>query len=205
MAPLRDYGPHRDRRSNPSKPMTWTGRALAALAVAAALTVACGGSPSNSSAKSSPTPTKAAQITSVDACSLVTSADASTATGATLTNLAAGTGASVPGACIYGSQDSQASVLVFAQTYPDTTTADSVSPDQLAAVMNGQYGISNAKPVTGIGDKAFEYTATSAGGGGIVIFVFKSNVVLLIAVSPASDPSKVEALARIAVANLPKS
>ena len=202
MRPLRDYVPHRDRRSNPSQPMTWTGRALAALAFAAALTVACGGSPSNSSAKSSPTPTKAAQITAVDACSLVTAADASTAAGATLTNLAAGTGASVPGACIYGSQDSQASVLVFAQTYPDTTTADSISPDQLAAVLNGQYGIANAKAVTGIGDKAFEYTSTGAGGGGIVIFVFKANVVLLIAVSPTTSSSAVELLARTAVGRL---
>ena len=182
--------------------MTWASRALVGLAVAAALTVACGSSPTSTSAKSSPIPTKAAEITSVDACSLVTASEASTAAGATLTNLAAGTGASVPGMCIYGSQDSQASVLVYAQAYPDSTTADSVSPDQLAAVLNGQYGIANAKAVTGIGDKAFEYTATSAAGGGIVIFVFKSNVVLLIAVSPTASSSAVEQLARTAVGRL---
>ena len=201
MPPLRDYVPHLDPCSNLAKPMTWTARAIAGLAIAAALTVACGSSPtSNSSAKSSPN--KAAEITTVDACSLVTASEASTAAGATLTNLAAGTGASVPGACIYGSQDSQASVLVFAQTYPDTTTADSISPDQLAAVLNGQYGIANAKAVTGIGDKAFEYTSTGAGGGGIVIFVFKANVVLLIAVSPTTSSSAVELLARTAVGRL---
>ncbi len=182
--------------------MTWTSRALAGLAVATALTVACGSGTSNSSSKSSPTPGKAAEITSVDACSLVTASEASAAAGATLTNLGAGTGASVPGMCIYGSQDSQASVLVYAQAYPDATTANSISPDQLAAVLNGQYGIANAKAVTGIGDKAFEYTATGAGGGGIVIFVFKSNVVLLIAVSPTTSSTAVEQLARTAVGRL---
>ena len=146
-------------------------------------------------------------MTSVDACKLVTEAEASAAVGSTVTNLAAGSGASVPGACIYGGQDSQGnqlSVLVFAETYPDTTTADSISPDQIAAMLNGQYGVSNAKAVTGIGDKAFEYTATSASssGSGEAIFVFKANVVLMIVMSPSTDATKVEQLARTAVSRL---
>src|SRR5712691_2875443 len=112
MMPLRDYVPYRGRCSNPSKPMTWTSRALTGFGVAAfaVLAMACGGGTS-SAAKASPSPTKAALITSVDACSLVSAADASAAAGATLTNLAAASGTQIPGACIYGSQDTQASVF----------------------------------------------------------------------------------------------
>ncbi len=185
--------------------MTWSIRALTGLGVAAfaMLAVACGSGTSNSAAKASPSPSKAALITSVDACSLVSAADASAAAGATVVNLAAASGTQIPGACIYGNQDTQASVFVYAQAYPDLTTAQSISPDQMAAVLRGQYGITDAKSVTGIGDKAFEYTATS--GSGIVIFVFKANVVMFIAVSPTTDSTKVEALARMAVGNLPKA
>ncbi len=189
--------------------MTWSTRALIGLGVAAfaVLAVACGSGSSNSAAKASPSPSpsKGALITSVDACSLVSAADASTAAGATLVNLGAASGTQIPGACIFGNQGTQASVFVYAQAYPDLTTAQSISPDQMAAVFRGQYGITNAKSVAGIGDKAFEYTSTSAGGSGIVIFVFKANVVILIAVSPTTDTTKVEALAQIAVGNLPKS
>jgi hypothetical protein len=190
--------------------MTWTSRALVGLAAAAAMAVACGGSgaSSSSSAKSpTPSPTKAALITgTIDACSLVKAADATAAAGVTMTSLSGTTGT---GICLYAGQTdtSSASVIVYAQAYPDTTTADAVSADQIAAAMNGQIGIANAKPVTGIGDKAVEYTATSSSssGSGIVIFVFKANVVMFIALSPTTDPTKVEALARIAVANLPQS
>jgi hypothetical protein len=56
--------------------------------------------------------------------------------------------------------------------------------------------------VSGIGDKAFEYTASGSAGGGIAIFVFKSNVVMLIAVDPTSTPSAIEQLARTAVGRL---
>jgi hypothetical protein len=190
--------------------MTWTSRALVGLAAAAALAVACGGSgaTSSSSTKSSPTPspTKATLITGpIDACLLVTASDASTATGVTMTALAPGSS----GLCLYSGQTdtTSASVFVYAQAYPDTTTADAISPDQMAALLSGQVGIANAKAVTGIGDKAVEYTATSSSstGSGIVIFVFKANVVLFIVVSPTTDATKVEALARTAVANLPKS
>ncbi|TME19845.1 MAG: DUF3558 domain-containing protein [Chloroflexi bacterium] len=166
------------------------------------LVAACGGSAnstSNSSAGATPSPTKGAHVNSVDACSLVTAAEASAAAGSTVTNLSAGAGAQTPGICVYGSSDGSTSVFVLAQVYPDTTTADSISPEQMAAVMNGQMGVTNAKSVQGIGDKAFEYTATSSSGGGIAIFVFKANVVLMIALSPTTDSAKVEALARAAV------
>jgi hypothetical protein len=175
-----------------------------AVVAAAFLAAGCGSSSPSTSSKASPTPTKAAQITNIDACKLVTAAEASAAVNTTVTNLAAASGASIPGACIYGSQDSQASVFVFAQAYPDTTTADNISPDQMAAILNGQYGVSNARAVNGIGDKAFEYTATSASasGSGIAIFVFKANAVIMIVMSPATDSRALEVMARTAVSRL---
>lgn len=168
----------------------------------------CGASNSSSTgsgASPSPSPSKSALITgTLDACKLVTATDATAATGITMTSLSAG---SATGVCIYSGQtdSTSASVFVYAQAYPDASSADSISPDQMAAAFQGQFGITNAKSVTGIGDKAFEYTSTSSGGSGVVIFVFKSNVVMFIVVSPTTDSTKVEALARIAVGNLPKS
>jgi hypothetical protein len=174
-----------------------------AVVAAAFLAAGCGSSsPSSTASKASPTPTKAAQIANVDACMLVTAAEASAAVNTTVTNLAAASGASIPGACIYGSQDSQASVFIFAQTYPDASTADSISPDQMASILNGQYGVSNARAVNGIGDKAFEYTATSSSSSGIAIFVFKSNAVIMIVMSPATDSRALEVMARTAVSRL---
>ena len=99
-------------------------------------------------------------------------------------------------------------MLIIASVYPDARTADAVDAQQLAAAFGGQYGItgvSNAKVVTGIGDKAVEYTATSASGGGMGIFVFKANVVMFIIVSPATDSAKLETLARACVANFDKA
>jgi hypothetical protein len=93
-------------------------------------------------------------------------------------------------------------VVIFAQVYPDSTTAASVSPEQIAAALNGAYGVANAKPVSGIGDKAIEYTLTGAQNG-TVIFVFKSNVVLMIVVTPTpSNSTAVEGLARTAAGRL---
>jgi hypothetical protein len=142
-------------------------------------------------------------IASVDACSLVTEDDASAAVGTKVTNLTAAGGTQLPGACIFASTNSQASVLVFAQLYPDAKSADSVAPEQVAAAFNAS-GVANAKAVTGIGDKALEYsmTAASSGANGVVIFVFKSNVILVIAISPSTDSAKLEALARIAVGKI---
>lgn len=180
------------------------GRATLALVAGLLVLCACGGSsPSASnSPAASPSPSKEALITSVDACQLVTAGDASTAVGTTVVNASASSGISIPGSCIYASSDGASTVFVYAQTYPDTSTADAVSADQVAAVLSGQYGISNAKSVTGIGDKAFEYTATSSGSTGVAIFVFKANVVLMILMSPSTDATKLEAMARTAVSRL---
>ncbi len=177
---------------------------MVAIAAGVVITTACGGSPTASSNRPSvsPSPSKEALITSVDACKLVTASEASAAIGTTLTNEAASSGVAIPGACIYSSSDGASSVFIYAQTYPDTNTADAVSADQVAAALNGQYGISNAKPVSGIGDKAFEYTATSSGSTGVAIFVFKANVVLMIMMTPSTDATKVEGLARTAISRL---
>lgn len=181
-------------------------------AVGAAVIVlaACGGSSNTSSSSSSaaspsPSPTKAAQIASVDACKLVTQADASTAVGANVTNLAAANGGAVqlPGLCYYGSSDGSASVVVYAQVYPDTSAAQNVSPEQIAASINASAGnVMNAKPVSGIGDKAVEYTTGSANNAGYAIFIFKSNAIILIAVTPLTDPSVIENLGKTAVSRL---
>jgi hypothetical protein len=178
--------------------------AIAIVAVAGLLVAACGSNaPSASSSSPSPTPSPSPKlITSVDACTLVTATDASTAAGTAVTNMGASSGAQVPGACFYSSADGKSTVIVFAQTYPDATTAQAVSPEQIAAGINlGGAGVANAKSVTGIGDKAVEYSITSTGSAGTAIFVFKSNVLILIAVSPASSTA-VEVLARTAVGRL---
>jgi hypothetical protein len=116
--------------------------------------------------------------------------------------LATSGGAQIPGACIYGRPDGRASVFVYAQVYPDSSTALAVSPEQLAATLGGAYGVANAKTVTGIGDKAVEYTGASSAGNSIVIFVFKSNAVMMIAVTPSPGSTAVEHLATIAVGRL---
>jgi hypothetical protein len=184
------------------KAMT-VGGLIAVVALCGLMIGACGSSSSSSKASVTPTPTPTQkQISNVDACMLVTAADATTAAGVTVSNLSAG--AAVSGACIYVSADGSATVFVIAQAYADASSANSVSPEQLAAALNGAYGIANAKPVTGIGDKAVEYTVTSSASNstGAVIFVFKSNVVMMIAISPLADTKQLEDLARKAVANL---
>jgi hypothetical protein len=146
---------------------------------------------------------KAQHVASVDACKLVTAEEASAAVGTPVTNLgASGAGAQVPGACFYGASGSSSVVFVYAQVYPDATAAQAVQPDQIAAALAGQLGVSNAHSVSGIGDKAFEYTASGSAGGGIAIFVFRYNVVMMIAVDPTSTPSTIEQLARTAVDRL---
>ncbi len=108
-----------------------------------------------------------------------------------------------PALCAYGSSDGSASVLILAEAYPDATAAQAVSPEQLAASMNAAFGVSNAKPLTGVGDKAVEYTLSSSQqGSGIVIFAFKANVVFLLAVVPTSDSAAVEKLAATAVGRI---
>jgi hypothetical protein len=169
------------------------------------LAAACGSSGQTSSG-SSPTPApstnKALHVATVDACTLVTADEASAAVGSPLTNLAATSPVQIPGACIYGASGSSSTVFVYAQVYPDATTANAVQPDQVAAALAGQLGVTNAHSVSGIGDKAFEYTASGTAGGGIAIFAFKYNVVMMLAVDPTSNSSTVEQLARTAIGRL---
>jgi hypothetical protein len=178
--------------------------AIALVAAAGVLIGACGSSnsPSASSSSGSHSPSPSSTLISkVDACTLVTASEASSAAGATVTNFG-GAGATATGACIYASSDGTASVIVFAQAYPDTTAAQAISPEQIAASINNGAGVANAKAVSGIGDKAVEYSTTAAGGNGSVIFVFKSNVVMMIAVTPAPSSTALEQLARNAVGRL---
>jgi len=176
---------------------------IAVVAICGLLVSACGSSNSSSKVTVTPSPAaKAKLITSVDACTLVTATDASTATGVTVTDIGASSGAQMPGTCLYGSADFSTSVIVVAQVYPSASSAASISPEKLAAALKGANTSGTAKVVTGIGDKAVEYTFTSSGTGGTMIFVFKSNVVITIAVTPSTDPTAVENLARTAVSRL---
>lgn len=175
-----------------------------ALMVSAGLLLGGCGSPNSSSAQGSPSPSpspsKATTIAAVDACSLVSADEASSVAKTTVTSQVVNSGI-----CIYGKSDGTASVLILAQAYPDATAAAAVSPEQLAASMNGAYGISNAKPLSGVGDKAVEYTSSSPQGAGIVIFAFKANVVVMLAVVPVADPSdstSIEKLAATAVGRI---
>ena len=171
------------------------------VAAAGLLIAACGSPSSPSSASHSPSPSAQAKlISTVDACKLVTASDASSAAGTTVTSIS--TGAQISAACLYGSSDGSISVEVFAEAYPDLATARAVSPESIAAAINAGAGVTNAKAVSGIGDKAVEYSLTSSGASGIVIFAFKSNVLVMIAVTPAIDPTKIEQLARTALGNL---
>lgn len=168
---------------------------------------ACGGSTSSSTTTTSPSPSPSptpVHIASVDACTLVTASEASAAAGATLANLASLGGVVIPGACFYGAQNSSVGVFVFAQVYPDSTTANAVTADQLSAALGGRIGVgaTSGKEVSGIGDKAFEYTANGNAGNGIAIIAFKANVIVLIAVDPTADPTVVEGLARTAIGRL---
>jgi len=181
---------------------------VAALAGALLFVAACGDASSSEATGGSspserpPSPNPVQHVASVDACSLVTADEASKATGATLTNLAGTSPVSIPGACIYGDSGSSASVCVYAQVYPDASAAGSVQADQIASALAGRVAFSNAHDVSGIGDKALEYTATGSAASGLAILVIKANVVILMSVNPDTDPSIIENLARSAVSRL---
>ena len=185
---------------------------VTALAVTAStILVACGGSGSGSTAstESTPTPSSAKQasknLTLPDLCTLVTSDDAAklwSVDKSQIVNVGGGSGA---GVCIYGNNaSSQDGLLVIGQSYPDAASAQAVDPTQLSSIYSRFYGISSAKSVSGIGDKAFEYTttSTSTGSTGAAIFVFKANILLMIILSPANDASGVESLATTAISRL---
>lgn len=107
----------------------------------------------------------------------------------------------IPGACIYGSADGSASVFILAEVLADAAAANALSPEQMAATLGGAYGIANALPVSGVGDKAVEYSYTNGSSQGVVIFVFKSNVVMMIALTPG-DADALKLLAQTAVGRL---
>src|SRR5260370_11071433 len=91
---------------------------IAVLAPCGLLLSACGSS--NASSKASVTPSPAAKaklITSVDACKVVTAADASAATGVTVTDIGASSGAQMAGTCLYDSADFTPAVIFVAQFY----------------------------------------------------------------------------------------
>jgi hypothetical protein len=158
---------------------------------------ACGSS-STSTSGASPSPSL---IASVDACSLVTASEASSAAGATLTSMV---GVTVPGACFYGEQGGSAGVFVYAQAYPDSAAANAVTAQQMSAALGMQVGAgaTSGKQVSGIGDKAYEFTATGNAGAGSAIIVFKANVVIMILVDPSASASAIEQLAKTAVGRL---
>ena len=176
--------------------------------------VACGGSGSGSTAstQSSPSPIlntthTSKNLTLPDVCTLVTADDIAKIWSVDKTQVATVNSASASGLCLYGlnsASNQQNGLLVLAESYPDATTADAVQPDQLASVYSQFYGISNARSVPGIGDKAFEYNTTSTASGtpGAAIFVIKSNILLMIILSPASDTTGVESLAKTALSRL---
>jgi hypothetical protein len=174
--------------------------------LATILVLAACGSSSNASNNSTSTSSNQTHIAAVDACSLVTAGEASSAAGATLTNLTASLPQSVPGICVFGEQASSgsATVIVYAQVYPDSATADQVTAAEFSAAMQGQIGsgATSAKEVKGIGDRAFEFTSTGGAGDGLVIIVFKYNVIFMIAVDPSSSPGTIESLAKKAIDRL---
>src|SRR5438105_15893346 len=102
--------------------LTSGGRRCAALAAVTVwmLGAACGASSSSSSSNESPTasPTTATHIASVDARSLVTAAEASTAGGTTVTDPTAGAGPQTPGICMHGSSHGHASSFGHPPVYP---------------------------------------------------------------------------------------
>jgi hypothetical protein len=112
-----------------------------------------------------------------------------------------GSGAST--VCTYTSADGSKSLLVFGEVLPDASAAAQVQPEQLAQQFNSAFGVANAKTLSGIGDKAVEYSLTSGGQSGTIIFITKSNVVLMLVLEPTpSDTSGFEKLAKAAADNL---
>lgn len=112
-----------------------------------------------------------------------------------------GSGAST--VCTYASTDGTKQLLVFGEVLPDASSAQQVQPNQLASGFNTSYGLTNAKQLDGVGDKAVEATLNASGQTGTIIFIFKSNVVMMLILEPApADTSGFEKLAKDAANNL---
>ncbi len=181
---------------------------LVLIVAAAAGMTACASSAAASNLRttsSSPSPVTAhTRISRVDPCTLVTASEASKAAGRALVNNVTLGASPVAGGCFYGARGSSSGVYVYMQVYPDAATADAVTVEQLEAVMSGPLGTAtaDATQVAGIGDKAFEFTAKGAAGSGLAVVVYKSNVVFVIAVAPATLESTVQDLATTAAGRL---
>jgi hypothetical protein len=176
------------------------------LLVAAVVTAvsACGSSPS-ANVSPSPSPAhSAAKITKLDPCAMVTATEASTAAGKTLANAVSLGSSPIPGACFYRSKSNPAAVLVYAQVYPDSATANAVTAQQFESAMSSMLSASssNLKDVGGIADRASEFAIKVNGGQGFAVIVFKDNVVFVIAVAPSTSASVVEGLAKTAASRL---
>jgi hypothetical protein len=177
-----------------------SGEAVLVLGAATALLFAgCGSSPGDSATSPNNAPT--VLIASVDACQLVTEAEAAAAVGAAVKDLAAANGAMTNG-CVYGSSDMSHEVVVYAEAKTDVSSAMAVTPEQLMTVLGGGFGVGNRRAKRGLGDEAVLFDANSGGGIGSVIYVRKANVVILIAMRPTKNSSGVENLARTALTRL---
>jgi hypothetical protein len=175
----------------------------------ALLAVACGGDSSTASKTSAPSakPNARAEAKTpvVDPCVLVDEKAASTAVGAPVSRSSptAGVAGQGGGVCYYSSQEPPAEVVIYAIVFPDSESARAGSPDQLAQAFNPAMGLTKAKVVAGIGDRATEYDTTGTGAvRSVAIFVVKSQVVLMIWMAPAKDGSAIESLAKSAVSKL---
>lgn len=113
-----------------------------------------------------------------------------------------GTGAST--VCSYASSDAKTMLLVFGEVLPDASTADQIQPEQLAQSFNTGFGYTNGHTLNGVGDKAVEATLNgSTGQSGTIIFIFKSNVVIMLILEPApADTTGFEKLAKDAANSL---
>jgi hypothetical protein len=113
-----------------------------------------------------------------------------------------GNGAST--VCSYASSDGKTMLLVFGQVLPDSSAAQQVQPNQLAQSFNTGYVFTNTKTLNGVGDKAVEATLNGGSGQtGTIIFIVKSNVVMMLILEPApADTSGFEKLAADAANNL---
>lgn len=112
-----------------------------------------------------------------------------------------GSGAST--VCTYANSDGTKQLLVFGEVLPDASTAQQIQPDQLASSFNTGYGLTGAHQLNGIGDKAVEASVTAGAQTGTIIFIFKSNVVMMLILEPApADTTGFEKLAKDAADNL---
>ena len=187
-----------------------SGLVIAALAIAM-LVAGCASSSSSSS--STPTPagspatspspaTTPTSITALSACSLVTAAEASTAAGTTLQNLAGTTGSPSVVGCIYGSPTVRTAVFIFTHVFADAASAGAADTQAFIAAQNKKNTVSSARPLTGIGDKAVEYTLTNGGVVGTVIVFVKANVLVLIGLTPSPAESAIQGLAGTAAGRI---